>query len=85
MLSVVAAAEIFNLFSMLFLALSLEELEIKNKKLKTAIVIIGYISIPIVMLWAMFWGLPQTALTAFIVGIANIAAIAGAIYLKFIK
>ena len=81
----VATAEIFNLFTMFFLSMASEELEIKNVQVKCVVQLALYITTPVVMFWAMFWNLPQTALASFIIGLVNIVALSAAVYLKFIK
>ena len=55
------------------------------KKLSNILAIVCYFTAPVIMFWAMYFNLPETAIVALIVGLINIVAIGIAAYLHLIK
>lgn len=79
----VAAAAFFNIFTMFLLGTAVEKIE--NEKLSNILAIICYFTAPVILFWAMYFNLPETATVALVVGLINIVAIGIAAYLHLTK
>ena len=79
----VAAAAFFNIFSLYFLGTAVEKIE--NEKISNILAIVCYFTAPVIIFWAMYFNLPETATVALIVGIINIASVSIAAYLYLTK
>ena len=78
-----AAAAFFNIFTMFLLGTAVEKIE--NEKLSNILAIICYFTAPVILFWAMYFNLPETATVALVVGLINIVAIGIAAYLHLTK
>ena len=79
----VAAAAFFNIFSLFFLGTAVEKIE--NEKISNILATVCYFTAPVIILWATYFNLPETATVALIVGIINIASVSIAAYLYLTK